>query len=88
MEPNRVRYERVPRSSNTVPGEQTARRSAAAHGESRLGRYAYELVMFARMWLPYCGAPVEEIFEQFVMTNRRFREALWFSVRHSGAGLK
>ncbi|OOL33374.1 hypothetical protein GQ85_01770 [Rhodococcus rhodochrous] len=49
-------------------------------------RYANELVTFARMWLPYGGAPAEEIFEQFGMTTRRFLEALWTSVRNSGAG--
>ncbi|MHA4853650.1 MULTISPECIES: hypothetical protein [unclassified Rhodococcus (in: high G+C Gram-positive bacteria)] len=42
---------------------------------------------FARMWLPYGGAPADEIFEQFGMSTRRFREALWASVRATGANL-
>lgn len=84
MEPNRTRCERLPRISNTPQDVQAARNSSEARNASQLGRYAHELVMFARMWLPYGGAPAEEIFERFGMSNRRFREVLWFSIRHSG----
>jgi hypothetical protein len=49
-------------------------------------RHATDIVMFAHVWVPYGGAPAEEIFERFGMTTRRFIEALWACVHDAGVG--
>jgi len=88
MEPNRVGSDSVLRHASRdfrpVGGGQ---RLAVPRVGVLPGRSADEIVAFARMWLPYGGAPAEEIFEQFGMSTRRFREALWASVRATGADL-
>ncbi|MGW0043317.1 hypothetical protein [Rhodococcus sp. NPDC003348] len=86
MEPKRAGYERLLRNSKTVPNHRTASSTVAVRGEELPERHADELLTFARRWLPYGGAPADEIFEQFGMTTRRFLEALWISIRNSGAG--
>ncbi len=44
-----------------------------------------DFIGFAHSWLPYGGAPDEDIFEKFGMTRTRFIERLWHTIRESHA---
>lgn len=44
-----------------------------------------DFIGFAHSWLPYGGAPDEDIFEKFGMTRARFIERLWHTIRESHA---
>ena len=52
-------------------------------GLQKLTAEAQEFAEFALEWAPYGGAPFEETFLRFGMTNTRFTERLWQLV-HDG----